>query len=179
MNYLPKLPEDFLNRCCWRHSSSLDKPVCLAVIFVFMAFCAFGFLECLIHICSYISEKLTKFGHLKMPTKPKKHLPAGEKHKQVTDRTSWNPLIEVFYCEDESSDQETVVFLPEKNLLLFLFSPHRSSAESTPRTQACLFIFAQDRMDQIGQWTNWQASTVHQKTLLRTNIYITCFRVLR
>ena len=71
MNYLPKLPEDFLNRCCWRHSSSPDKPVRLAVIFVFMAFCAFGFLECLIHICSYISEKLTKFGHLKMPTKPK------------------------------------------------------------------------------------------------------------
>ena len=57
----------------------------------------------------------------------KKHIPAGEKHKQVTDRTSWNPLIEVFYCEDESSDQEAVVFLPEKNLLLFLFSLHRSS----------------------------------------------------
>ena len=75
MNYLPKLPEDFLNRCCWRHSSSLDKPVCLAVIFVFMAFCAFGFLECLIHICSYISEKLTKFGHLKMPTKRKSMSP--------------------------------------------------------------------------------------------------------
>ena len=123
--------------------------------------------------------KIDQIRTSKNANETKKYIPAGEKHKQVTDRTSWNPLIEVFYCEDESSDQEAVVFLPEKNLLLFLFSPHRSSAESTPRTQACLIIFARDRMDQIGQWTNWQASTVHQKTLLRTDISITYFSVLR
>ena len=43
MNYFPKLPEDFLNRCCWRHSSSSDKPVRLSVILYLCLFAHFDF----------------------------------------------------------------------------------------------------------------------------------------
>ena len=41
----PKLPEDFLNRCCWRHSSSSDKPVRLAVILYLYLFAHLDFLN--------------------------------------------------------------------------------------------------------------------------------------